>query len=163
MVSNPTLSHSLIKLWWTDVNWCFVDTRLHCLDLQMQFMLLFSRQGKLRLQKWYVAHPDKLKKKITRELITTVLARKPKMCSFLEWKDVKIVYKRCVYLGASCSLFYISCTTFSLLANCETSAQLWWRVVCLDTNTAVDWWPVQYGEDKWCYGQCLPWITPWKQ
>lgn len=61
---------------------------------QMQFMLLFSRQGKLRLQKWYVAHPDKLKKKITRELITTILARKPKMCSFLEWKDVKIVYKR---------------------------------------------------------------------
>lgn len=62
----------------------------------MQFMLLFSRQGKLRLQKWYVAHPDKLKKKITRELITTVLARKPKMCSFLEWKDVKVVYKRLV-------------------------------------------------------------------
>lgn len=41
----------------------------------MLFMLLFSRQGKLRLQKWYVAHPDKLKKKITRELITTILAR----------------------------------------------------------------------------------------
>lgn len=59
-------------------------------------MLLFSRQGKLRLQKWYVAHQDKLKKKITRELITTILARKPKMCSFLEWKDCKIVYKRCV-------------------------------------------------------------------
>ena len=61
---------------------------------QMQFMLLFSRQGKLRLQKWYVAHPDKLKKKITRELVTAVLARKPKMCSFIEWKDLKIVYKR---------------------------------------------------------------------
>jgi len=57
-------------------------------------MLLFSRQGKLRLQKWYVAHPDKVKKKITRELITTILARKPKMCSFLEWKELKIVYKR---------------------------------------------------------------------
>lgn len=69
----------------------------------MQFMLLFSRQGKLRLQKWYVAHQDKLKKKITRELITTILARKPKMCSFLEWKDCKIVYKRCV--GCSRSLF----------------------------------------------------------
>jgi AP-1 complex subunit sigma 1/2 len=65
--------------------------------LQMQFMLLFSRQGKLRLQKWYVAHPDKLKKKITRELITTILARKPKMSSFLEWKDLKVVYKR--YVG----------------------------------------------------------------
>ena len=64
----------------------------------MNFMLLFSRQGKLRLQKWYMAHNDKLKKKITRELITTILARKPKMCSFLEWKDSKIVYKRCVSL-----------------------------------------------------------------
>ena len=64
------------------------------LIFQMQFMLLFSRQGKLRLQKWYAAHPDKVKKKITRELITTILARKPKMCSFLEWKDCKIVYKR---------------------------------------------------------------------
>jgi len=63
----------------------------------MQFMLLFSRQGKLRLQKWYVAHPDKTKKKITRELITMILARKPKMCSFIEWKDLKIVYKRYFY------------------------------------------------------------------
>jgi len=62
----------------------------------MQFMLLFSRQGKLRLQKWYVAHPDKTKKKITRELITMILTRKPKMCSFIEWKDLKIVYKRFV-------------------------------------------------------------------
>lgn len=60
----------------------------------MQFMLLFSRQGKLRLQKWYNAYPDKQKKKIMRELIAAVLARKPKMCSFLEWKDMKIVYKR---------------------------------------------------------------------
>ncbi|MBN3279587.1 AP1S2 protein, partial [Polyodon spathula] len=59
----------------------------------MQFMLLFSRQGKLRLQKWYVPLSDKEKKKITRELVQTVLARKPKMCSFLEWRDLKIVYK----------------------------------------------------------------------
>lgn len=57
-------------------------------------MLLFSRQGKLRLQKWYVPLSDKEKKKITRELVQTVLARKPKMCSFLEWRDLKIVYKR---------------------------------------------------------------------
>lgn len=63
----------------------------------MQFMLLFSRQGKLRLQKWYVPLSDKEKKKITRELVQTVLARKPKMCSFLEWRDLKIVYKRLVW------------------------------------------------------------------
>ena len=61
---------------------------------QIQFMLLFSRQGKCRLQKWFVSQPEKNKKKITRELIANVLTRKPKMCSFLEWKDLKIVYKR---------------------------------------------------------------------
>ncbi|XP_076033826.1 AP-1 complex subunit sigma-2 isoform X2 [Oratosquilla oratoria] len=70
----------------------------------MQFMLLFSRQGKLRLQKWYVAHPDKVKKKITRELITTILSRKPKMSSFLEWRDLKIVYKRYASLYFCCAI-----------------------------------------------------------
>ncbi|NWS92544.1 AP1S1 protein, partial [Toxostoma redivivum] len=53
-----------------------------------------SRQGKLRLQKWYLATADKDKKKMVRELMQVVLARKPKMCSFLEWRDLKVVYKR---------------------------------------------------------------------
>merc|ERR1712025_873123 len=60
----------------------------------MQFMLLFSRQGKLRLQKWFDAVQDNAKKKICRELISNILSRKPKMSSFIEWKDMKIVYKR---------------------------------------------------------------------
>ncbi|KAK3518823.1 hypothetical protein QTP70_014869, partial [Hemibagrus guttatus] len=70
----------------------------------MQFMLLFSRQGKLRLQKWYIPLSDKEKKKITRELVQTVLARKPKMCSFLEWRDLKIVYKRYASLYFCCAI-----------------------------------------------------------
>ncbi|XP_047230902.1 AP-1 complex subunit sigma-2 isoform X2 [Girardinichthys multiradiatus] len=70
----------------------------------MQFMLLFSRQGKLRLQKWYVPLSDKEKKKITRELVQTILARKPKMCSFLEWRDLKIVYKRYASLYFCCAI-----------------------------------------------------------
>jgi len=60
----------------------------------IQFVLLFSRQGKLRLQKWFDAYQDNYKKKICRELISNILARKPKMCSFIEWKELKIVYKR---------------------------------------------------------------------
>lgn len=79
-------------------------TRVATWQRKMQFMLLFSRQGKLRLQKWYMAHPDKLKKKITRELVTTILARKPKMCSFLEWKDLKVVYKRYASLYFCCAV-----------------------------------------------------------
>ncbi|XP_047130656.1 AP-1 complex subunit sigma-2 isoform X1 [Hydra vulgaris] len=59
-----------------------------------QFILLFSRQGKVRLQKWYNTFTVKEKKKIVRDLLTTILARKPKMCSFLEYKDMKICYKR---------------------------------------------------------------------
>merc|ERR1712007_417170 len=61
-------------------------------------MLLFSRQGKCRLQKWYECNEmsisEKSKKKITRELIANILTRKAKMSSFLEWKDLKVVYKR---------------------------------------------------------------------
>ncbi|XP_042312129.1 AP-1 complex subunit sigma-2 isoform X2 [Sceloporus undulatus] len=78
--------------------------RLQVSRATMQFMLLFSRQGKLRLQKWYVPLSDKEKKKITRELVQTVLARKPKMCSFLEWRDLKIVYKRYASLYFCCAI-----------------------------------------------------------
>jgi hypothetical protein len=71
-----------------------LDINIVFIPFQIQFMLLFSRQGKCRLQKWFVSHPEKGKKKITRELIANILTRKPKMCSFLEWKDLKVVYKR---------------------------------------------------------------------
>ena len=85
-----TLPEMLSSPWFLEKNY----PGIFWLYFQLQFMLLFSRQGKLRLQKWYNATPDKQKKKVTRELITTVLARKPKMCNFLEWRDLKIVYKR---------------------------------------------------------------------
>uniref|UniRef100_A0A8C1WE88 AP complex subunit sigma n=1 Tax=Cyprinus carpio TaxID=7962 RepID=A0A8C1WE88_CYPCA len=85
----------------------------------MQFMLLFSRQGKLRLQKWYVPLSDTQKKKISREVIQIVLARKPKMCSFLEWRDLKIVYKR----------HYMCCETYYIcLINCDLTNLV--RKVC---------------------------------
>ena len=67
-------------------------------------MLLFSRQGKLRLSKWFAAQHERQKKKVSREIIATVLSRKPKMCSFLEWKDLKIVYKRYASLYFCCAV-----------------------------------------------------------
>ncbi|KAL7876020.1 hypothetical protein AOLI_G00109830 [Acnodon oligacanthus] len=73
-------------------------------DKMMRFMLLFSRQGKLRLQKWYTATAERDKKKMVRELMQVVLARKPKMCSFLEWRDLKIVYKRYASLYFCCAV-----------------------------------------------------------
>uniref|UniRef100_A0A3Q1GWY8 Adaptor related protein complex 1 subunit sigma 3b n=1 Tax=Acanthochromis polyacanthus TaxID=80966 RepID=A0A3Q1GWY8_9TELE len=60
----------------------------------MRFLLLFSRQGKLRLQKWFTPIPEREKKKIIRDMTTMVLARQPRSCNFLHWKDLKIIYKR---------------------------------------------------------------------
>lgn len=60
----------------------------------IDFILLISRQGKIRLTKWYGVVPPKDKARITREVAALVLNRAPKMCNFLEWKDKKLVYKR---------------------------------------------------------------------
>ncbi|XP_078266174.1 AP-1 complex subunit sigma-3-like isoform X3 [Rhinoraja longicauda] len=70
----------------------------------MHFMLLFSRQGKLRLQKWYTVVVDKEKKKISRELVQIVLSRQAKMCSFVEWRDLKVIYKRFASLYFCCAI-----------------------------------------------------------
>ncbi|KAF0047006.1 hypothetical protein F2P81_000639 [Scophthalmus maximus] len=60
----------------------------------MRFLLLFSRQGKLRLQKWFTPISEREKKKIIRDMTSMVLARQPRSCNFLHWKDLKIIYKR---------------------------------------------------------------------
>ncbi|XP_078522091.1 AP-1 complex subunit sigma-3 isoform X2 [Lissotriton helveticus] len=70
----------------------------------MHFILLFSRQGKLRLQKWYITVLEKERKKITREVIQIILSRNPKTSSFVEWKDLKLVYKRYASLYFCCAV-----------------------------------------------------------
>lgn len=70
----------------------------------IRFLLLFSRQGKVRLQKWYVAIPEREKKKVLRDMTTLVLARKPRTCNFVTWRDLKIVYKRYASLYFCCGL-----------------------------------------------------------
>lgn len=61
---------------------------------QMRFLLLFSRQGKLRLQKWFTPLTEREKRKVSRDLMALVLGRPPRSCSFLQWRDVKVVYRR---------------------------------------------------------------------
>ncbi|KAM9733518.1 AP-1 complex subunit sigma-3a isoform 2-T2 [Menidia menidia] len=60
----------------------------------MHFLLLFSRQGKLRLQKWFTPIAEREKKKVIREMTALVLARPQRTCNFLQWRDFKIIYKR---------------------------------------------------------------------
>jgi len=70
------------------------DCFSHYRDKMMHFLLLFSRQGKLRLQKWYTPLTEREKKKVIRDMTMMVLARPPRSCNFLQWRDLKIVYKR---------------------------------------------------------------------
>jgi Clathrin adaptor complex small chain len=88
-------------------------------------MLLVSRQGKVRLAKWFTTLSPKEKSKIVKDVTQLVLARRAKMCNFLEYKcssaslvnvnlspDSKIVYRRfsfsgCLDLQKIClALFY---------------------------------------------------------
>lgn len=48
--------------------------------------MLVSRQGKVRLTKWFVTIPPKEKAKIVKDATQLVLARRVKMCNFLEYK-----------------------------------------------------------------------------
>ncbi|PSS19416.1 AP-1 complex subunit sigma-1 like, partial [Actinidia chinensis var. chinensis] len=70
----------------------------------IHFVLLISRQGKVRLTKWYSPYTQKERTKIMvmnaqlaqviRELSGLILARGPKLCNFVEWRDLKVVYRR---------------------------------------------------------------------
>ncbi|XP_072546766.1 AP-1 complex subunit sigma-3a [Salminus brasiliensis] len=71
---------------------------------RMHFLLLFNRQGRLRLQKWFIPLSEHEKKKIISEMTLTVLARPLKACSFLQWRNLKIVYRRYASLFFCCGL-----------------------------------------------------------
>merc|ERR1719512_222162 len=70
----------------------------------IQFVILFSKQAKTRLQKWYQGFPDKTKKKLLREVMTAVLSRGTKSCCFIEMRGLKLVYKRYASLYFCCAI-----------------------------------------------------------
>ncbi|WFD28640.1 AP-1 adaptor complex sigma subunit Aps1 [Malassezia nana] len=69
---------------------------------QIQWVLLISRQGKMRLSKWYGTLSQKSKAKIVKDVTQLILARRSRMCNFIEYKGMllwlttesKIVYRR---------------------------------------------------------------------
>ena len=69
----------------------------------IEFMLLVSRQGKVRLTKWFTSTPKKDQIRNVREVTSMILGRPSKQCNFLDWKGKKIVYKRYA------SLYFVAC------------------------------------------------------
>ncbi|EEB05369.1 AP-1 adaptor complex sigma subunit Aps1 [Schizosaccharomyces japonicus yFS275] len=72
--------------------------------MAINFLLLISRQGKVRLAKWFHALSAKERVKIVRDVASIVLVRKPKMCNFFEYKAGKIVYRRYASLYFVCGI-----------------------------------------------------------
>ncbi|KAG8526750.1 uncharacterized protein KY384_008179 [Bacidia gigantensis] len=70
--------------------------------MAINYLILLSRQGKVRLAKWFTTLSPKEKAKIIKDVSQLVLARRTRMCNFLEYKDTKIVYRRYA------SLFFIA-------------------------------------------------------
>mmetsp|Transcript_23826 Transcript_23826/g.28768 ORF Transcript_23826/g.28768 Transcript_23826/m.28768 type:complete len:150 (+) Transcript_23826:234-683(+) len=58
------------------------------------FVLLISRQGKVRLSKWYTQYPVKERNKLVKQATGQILSRGSKQCNFLEHGELKIIYKR---------------------------------------------------------------------
>ncbi|TFK76883.1 adaptin-1 protein [Pluteus cervinus] len=70
----------------------------------IQYLLIFSKQGKIRLAKWYITLPSKAKAKIMNDMIQVVLSRRLRMCNVLEYKDTKVIYKRYASLFFVCGI-----------------------------------------------------------
>lgn len=50
-----------------------------------------SRQGKVRLAKWYSTYSQKERTRVVKEVTPMVLQRPLKLCNFLDWKNIKLV------------------------------------------------------------------------
>ncbi|KAK2959157.1 Adaptor protein complex 1 (AP-1), sigma subunit [Blattamonas nauphoetae] len=67
----------------------------------IHYCFLINRLGKCRMEQWYDIVSEKDQAKILRETTALVLGRTSKLCNFIEYRGLKIVYKRYA------SLFFI--------------------------------------------------------
>lgn len=58
------------------------------------FIVLVSRQGKIRLSEFFSQYSESDKRRILREITSEVLPRAPKMCNIIEKGTYKFVYRR---------------------------------------------------------------------
>jgi AP-1 complex subunit sigma 1/2 len=63
-----------------------------------------SRQGKVRLAKWYSTYTQKERARVVKETTPLVLSRPLKLCNFVDWKNIKLVYKRYASLYFLCGV-----------------------------------------------------------
>ena len=74
--------------------------------------------GKVRLAKWFTTMPPKAKSKIVKDVTQLVLARRTRMCNFLEYKGMYMLHQ----------------FTFFQAGLCECGVGIWWVA---NTDTKV--------------------------
>uniref|UniRef100_A0A7S4JYA2 AP complex mu/sigma subunit domain-containing protein n=1 Tax=Odontella aurita TaxID=265563 RepID=A0A7S4JYA2_9STRA len=62
--------------------------------LGWHFLVLMSRQGKIRLSEFFSSYSEAEKRRIVRDITSEVLPRAPKMCNIIEKGEYKFVYRR---------------------------------------------------------------------
>mmetsp|Transcript_13115 Transcript_13115/g.35707 ORF Transcript_13115/g.35707 Transcript_13115/m.35707 type:complete len:158 (+) Transcript_13115:181-654(+) len=70
----------------------------------IHFLILMSRQGKVRLAKWYSTYSQKERAKTIKETTGLVLSRPLRLCNFLDWRGMKLIYKRYASLYFVCGV-----------------------------------------------------------
>ena len=60
----------------------------------INFLLLISRHGKIRVSKWFTNYSSRDRTQMQREVKQLVIGRLSKLCNFLEWRDQILVFKR---------------------------------------------------------------------
>jgi len=58
------------------------------------FIVLMSRQGKIRLSEFFSSYTESEKRRICRDIASDILPRAPKMCNIIEKGAYKFVYRR---------------------------------------------------------------------
>jgi AP-1 complex subunit sigma 1/2 len=72
--------------------------------MAVHFLILMSKAGKVRLAKWYSTYSQKERARVIKETTPLVLARPLKLCNFLDWKGLKLIYKRYASLYFVCGV-----------------------------------------------------------
>jgi AP-1 complex subunit sigma 1/2 len=62
--------------------------------MAIHFCLLVSRQGKVRLSKFYTPMNVKERSRTVKDIIHMVVGRHSKLCNFLEYNENTLIYKR---------------------------------------------------------------------
>lgn len=63
-------------------------------EMTIKYVLLVNKQGQTRLSKYYTAYPMPERMTMEDEVIKNCLGRSSTQCSFIEYRDHKLIYRR---------------------------------------------------------------------